>query len=208
MAEALRSTLRHPGARLDARDASATRRKARDAAVVPLGDLPPAGTRHWVPRYKAAVVAAVDAGVLTLDDARRRYLLSEEELDSWRDTIDRFGVVGLRMSVSERRHTQRTSVTERGFAALNAGERVECRIANVSDRGARLQVDAKVALPHLFELTCAATGRAWWVELVWQRGEAAGVRFTNPLAPPFAIAEGLGAWLIGTRDSVTIGRLD
>jgi hypothetical protein len=59
--------------------------------VAPLNALPPAGTRHWVPRYKAAVVEAVEAGVLSFEDAQRRYLLSEEEFESWRDTIEHYG---------------------------------------------------------------------------------------------------------------------
>jgi hypothetical protein len=178
-----------------------------EADIVSLQDLPPAGTRHWVPRYKAAVVAAVNAGVLSLDDARRRYLLSEEEFESWRDTIDRYGVVGLRMSLGERRIASRIDCSERGAVMLNAGERAECTIVDVSDRGARLEVGAEVALPGLFEVFCEASERSWWVELVWQRGGAAGVRFTNPLSPPFAILSGLGEWLIGRRGTVSIDRM-
>jgi len=213
MAEALRSTAQGARPRESAaRDSAAGRetalRQACGADVVPLDELPPAGTRHWVPRYKAAVVAAVDAGVLSLDDARRRYLLSEEEFECWRDTIDRYGIMGLRMSVSERRGAPRSAAAERGFASLNGGERAACLITDVSDRGARLKTDAHIVLPNLFELNCEASGRSWWVDLVWQRGEIAGVRFANPLAPPFAIRSGLGDWLIGKRDTVAIDRRD
>jgi hypothetical protein len=177
-------------------------------AASALKDLPPAGTRHWVPRYKAAVVAAVDAGVLGLEDARQRYLLSEEELESWRDTIDRFGVPGLRLSVSERRGVERVAVSEPAVAMVQAGRRVDCRITDVSDRGARLELPTKVVLPVLFELSCTKTDRSWWVDLVWQRNDAAGVTFSNPLAPPWAFRSGLGAWLVGQSDTVTIDRLD
>jgi PHD/YefM family antitoxin component YafN of YafNO toxin-antitoxin module len=167
-------------------------------------ELPPAGTRHWVPRYKAAVVAAVETGVLGLEDAGRRYLLSEEEYESWRDTIDRYGVLGLRMSVQEQRSAPRVAVSERGAARLNAGESTDCLITDVSDRGARIKVDAQVKLPDLFELSCEANGRSWWVDLVWQPGDEAGVRFTNPLPPPLAIKSGLGDWLVGRGDTVRI----
>ena len=44
--------------------------------------LPSAGTRRWVARRKAAVVAAVRQGVITREEACRRYELSEEELSS------------------------------------------------------------------------------------------------------------------------------
>lgn len=38
-----------------------------------LADLPPLGTRRWVPRRKAEVVAAMERGVLTADEACERY---------------------------------------------------------------------------------------------------------------------------------------
>ena len=44
-----------------------------------LADLPPPETRRWVARRKAQVVAAVRAGVLSLEEACRRYTLSAEE---------------------------------------------------------------------------------------------------------------------------------
>ncbi len=197
MAQALRSCL-----------ASSRTAPPSEAQEYPLEDLPPAGTRHWVPRYKAAVVAAVGAGALSMEEARRRYLLSEEEFESWRDTIDRYGIIGLRMSVSEHRAAPRRAVFECGAAMLNAQERIDCLINDVSDRGARIKVGAEVHLPNLFELYCEASERSWWVELVWQRRGEAGVRFTNPLSPPFAFKSGLGDWLVGKSDTVAIDRRD
>jgi hypothetical protein len=46
-------------------------------------ELPPLTTKRWVARRKAAVVAAVRAGVITVDEACRRYQLSEEEFLAW-----------------------------------------------------------------------------------------------------------------------------
>ena len=40
-------------------------------------ELPPPDTKRWVVRRKAAVVAAVRAGVITVQEACRRYQLSE-----------------------------------------------------------------------------------------------------------------------------------
>jgi hypothetical protein len=59
-------------------------------------DLPPPGTKRWVMRRKATVVAGVRAGLLSLDDACNRYKLSVEEFHSWQRLIDRHGVKGLR----------------------------------------------------------------------------------------------------------------
>ena len=42
-------------------------------------DLPPPGTKRWIARRKAAVVTAVRSGAIGLEEACRRYELSEEE---------------------------------------------------------------------------------------------------------------------------------
>ena len=62
------------------------------------GGLPPLETRRWVARRKAQVVAAVRAGLLTLEDACERYNLSSEEFASWERAIDRHGVGALRVT--------------------------------------------------------------------------------------------------------------
>jgi transposase-like protein len=58
-------------------------------------ELPPPDTKRWTARRKAAVVAAVSSGMITIDEACRRYALSVEEFLSWRNTIQRHGVQGL-----------------------------------------------------------------------------------------------------------------
>lgn len=63
-----------------------------------LEDLPAPSTRRWVARRKAEVVAAVRGGLLTLDEACRRYNLSAEEYASWERLIDRHGLDGLRVT--------------------------------------------------------------------------------------------------------------
>lgn len=63
-----------------------------------LGSLPPTSTTHWVARRKAEVVAAVDGGLLSIDDACKRYNLDLEELASWQRSVDRSGILGLRVT--------------------------------------------------------------------------------------------------------------
>ncbi len=77
----------------------------RPAKVIgPLGEaltldsLPPAGTRRWVVRRKAEVVAAVNGGLLTINDACERYDLTLEEFASWQRAVDRSGMPGLRVT--------------------------------------------------------------------------------------------------------------
>ena len=59
-------------------------------------DLPPPNTRRWVVRRKAAVVTAVRAGRITLEEALRRYQLTEEEYRSWERAFEQHGLAGLR----------------------------------------------------------------------------------------------------------------
>jgi len=58
--------------------------------------LPSSETKRWVIRRKAVVVAAVRAGVISLEDACRRYSLSLDEFLSWQFSIDQHGLAGLR----------------------------------------------------------------------------------------------------------------
>jgi transposase-like protein len=52
-------------------------------------------TKRWVARRKAAVVAAVSSGKLTLKEASRRYQLSEEEFSAWQRAFETSGIHGL-----------------------------------------------------------------------------------------------------------------
>ena len=63
-----------------------------------LADLPPPQTRRWVVRRKAEVVAAVNGGLLSVDDVLERYGLTLEEFASWQRAVDRSGMQGLRVT--------------------------------------------------------------------------------------------------------------
>ncbi len=67
-----------------------------DGSPLTLADLPKPETRRWVIRRKAEVVAAVRGGLLTLEDACRRYRLTVEEFVGWQHMIDKHGLAGLR----------------------------------------------------------------------------------------------------------------
>jgi hypothetical protein len=59
-------------------------------------DLPSPNTKRWVIRRKAEVVAGVRNGVISLEEACRRYKLSIEEFLSWQRLIESHGLAGLR----------------------------------------------------------------------------------------------------------------
>ncbi len=61
-----------------------------------MAELPAPNVKRWTIRRKAAVVAAVANGVLSREEACRRYQLSEEELLSWQQAFETHGLPGLR----------------------------------------------------------------------------------------------------------------
>ncbi|WP_455478125.1 CtrA inhibitor SciP [Bartonella sp. B10] len=73
-----------------------------DGSPLTIADLPPKTTRRWVIRRKAEVVAAVRGGLLSLDEACKRYTLTIEEFLSWQNSIDEHGLAGLRTTKIQR----------------------------------------------------------------------------------------------------------
>lgn len=84
----------HPASNVDAAQP--------DEDGLTLDDLPEPETERWVIRRKALVVAGVDSGLLTAEEACQRYRLSLEELANWRKLIEKHGVKGLRATRIQR----------------------------------------------------------------------------------------------------------
>ncbi len=77
---------------------------------ITMADLPPPGTKRWVMRRKAEVVAGVRAGLISLEDACERYKLSDEEFLSWQRLIEDYGMRGLRATrIQKYRNRRQTS---------------------------------------------------------------------------------------------------
>ena len=68
-----------------------------DGSVLSLADLPDVGTR-WVASRKAIVVDAVNHGLITRDEAIRRYGLTEEEFDTWSSAVRKHGRNALKIT--------------------------------------------------------------------------------------------------------------
>ena len=73
----------------------------RAGHILTQDSLPPPDTTRWVASRKAQVVAAVEAGLLTLDEVLLRYRLSLEEFYGWQHALERAGVAGLRVSARQ-----------------------------------------------------------------------------------------------------------
>ena len=73
-----------------------------DGTVMTRADLPDARTRRWVASRKAAVVRAVEIGLITREDALNEYEISGEELDAWHALVERHGEVALKATSVQR----------------------------------------------------------------------------------------------------------
>lgn len=62
-----------------------------DGTVMTRADLPPNETRRWVASRKACVVKAVAYGLITREEAKESYSLSEEELAEWETAVEKHG---------------------------------------------------------------------------------------------------------------------
>ena len=77
-----------------------------------MADLPPPNTKRWVARRKAAVLAALHSGAITIEEACRRYALSEEELHAWQRAFDAHGLSGLRATSLHARRSRRLTAAD------------------------------------------------------------------------------------------------
>lgn len=77
-----------------------------------MADLPPPNTKRWVVRRKAAVLAAVRSGIITVEEACQRYGLSEEEFLSWQRAFDVHGLAGLRATRLQAYRSSRPKVAK------------------------------------------------------------------------------------------------
>jgi hypothetical protein len=59
--------------------------------------LPAPEKSRWTHKRKAAVVIAVRTGAITRSEASERYMLSHEELATWEEAFDRYGIDGLNL---------------------------------------------------------------------------------------------------------------
>ncbi|MCC1493600.1 DUF1153 domain-containing protein [Cognatishimia sp. F0-27] len=67
-----------------------------DGSFMTRADLPSVETRRWVASRKAKVVAAVQHGLLTSEQACKTYGLSDEELQEWINAADCHGIDALK----------------------------------------------------------------------------------------------------------------
>jgi hypothetical protein len=69
--------------------------------------LPAPGTMNWGVRRKASVVIGIRNGVITREEACKRYMLSIEELAEWEAGFNEYGMPGLLIKTAKRRRRER-----------------------------------------------------------------------------------------------------
>ena len=69
-----------------------------DGTVLCQADLPDPRTRRWVASRKLSVVRGVLYGLITQDEALRRYGLSEEEFREWVRAVSLHGEAALKVT--------------------------------------------------------------------------------------------------------------
>jgi hypothetical protein len=84
----------------DAAEAAVAKASSRRKPIK-IDELPPPGITRWVIHRKAQVVAAVQAGALSLEEVCERYSVSVEEFQAWQRTLQQHGVYGLRTTRSQ-----------------------------------------------------------------------------------------------------------
>ncbi len=77
-----------------------------DGKLLDLTNLPSSQPIRWVMRRKVEVVAAVQGGLLSIEDACERYAISTEEFLAWTSAMERFGPEGLRITPIPRFRTR------------------------------------------------------------------------------------------------------
>lgn len=73
-----------------------------DGSVMTRADLPPPETRRWVASRKAAVVRGVVHGLITQEEAMKRYGISAEEFLAWVAAVRSHGVDALKTTTLQK----------------------------------------------------------------------------------------------------------
>ena len=92
-----------------------------DGSPLTIADLPPPGTKRWVIRRKAEVVAAVRGGLLSLEEACTRYTLTVED--------------GLNISAKTIDDSTATSPTHTSTSTIVSARRISLSTPRAAARG-------------------------------------------------------------------------
>lgn len=76
--------------------------KLPNGTVMTRADLPPLDTRRWVASRKASVVKAIAFGLISREEAKDSYGLSDDELTEWEDAVRNYGERALKTTALQK----------------------------------------------------------------------------------------------------------
>ncbi len=76
--------------------------KLPDGTMMTRADLPPPETRRWVASRKACVVKAVAFALISREEAKENYGLSEDELVEWENAVRDHGERALKTTALQK----------------------------------------------------------------------------------------------------------
>jgi len=82
--------------------------------------------------------------------------------------------------LDEKRGTGRIKALREAQILTSGSTIVDCTVKNLTKTGARVEFAAFTQLPSDFKIRFKNTGETRLAELAWQRGLAAGIRFSEP----------------------------
>ena len=85
--------------------------------------------------------------------------------------------------MEEGRSSLRRRMLKEGKLLLSDTQIFDCRIRDMSDGGARVELASFFELPKQLRLWVVSTNLVMPAELAWQRGQMIGLRFTGPAQP-------------------------
>ena len=94
----------------------------------------------------------------------------------------------------DKRKSRRRPLRYSAWIALDGGKLQGCALSDISDLGARLEVEDEKALPDRFRLMLSGRGSARrQCRVIWRKPTQIGVAFEKPLSEEAAQAAGKGA---------------
>jgi hypothetical protein len=73
-----------------------------DGSIITLADLPTKGTRRWVASRKAAVVRGVLYGLISEENALKKYEICSEEFQEWVRAVTLHGEAALKTTALQK----------------------------------------------------------------------------------------------------------
>ena len=80
--------------------------------------------------------------------------------------------------MTERRKIPRRRILKAGVIAFDPGAAIDCRVRNISDIGALLEIESPVGIPNEFTLIIRSDNVKRSCRVIWRSARRIGIHFT------------------------------